>query len=127
MRKTAIRAGRSINLAISERGLSALRQVDLEDEAKRHAIAMRGRVLHPVKGDLGFQAYGKDDSQCIHSISRGWLNQMLMTAAEATGRVEIQFEQRLLSATGPGRRELQAGSTIQPERGRLRHAAHSRC
>ncbi len=96
MRKTAIRAGRSINLAISERGLSALRHVGLEVEARRHAIAMRGRVLHSISGELGFQAYGKDDSQCINSISRGWLNQMLMTAAEQTGKVEIQFEQRLL-------------------------------
>src|ERR1700722_7235889 len=48
MRQTAIRAGLSINLAISERGLSALRHVGREAGARRHAIAMRGRVLHPV-------------------------------------------------------------------------------
>ena len=104
MRKTAIAAGRSINLAISERGLTALRHVGLEDEAKRHAIPMRGRVLHPVTGELGFQAYGKDDSQCIHSISRGWLNQLLMSAAAATSQVEILFEQRLVGVDWAGRR-----------------------
>jgi kynurenine 3-monooxygenase len=65
---------------------------------------MRGRVLHPVSGELGFQAYGKDDSQCIHSISRGWLNQMLMTAAERTGQVEILFEQRLVGIDWAGQR-----------------------
>ncbi len=96
MRRTAIPAGRSINLAISERGLAALRKVGLEAEARRHAIPMRGRVLHPITGELGFQAYGKDDSQCINSISRGYLNQMLMSAAERTGKVELHFEQRLV-------------------------------
>jgi kynurenine 3-monooxygenase len=95
MRRTAIPAGRSINLAISERGLASLRRVGLEAQARSHAIPMRGRMLHPVTGELGFQAYGKDDSQCINSISRGWLNQMLMTAAEATGRVDIHFDRRL--------------------------------
>jgi kynurenine 3-monooxygenase len=95
MRQTAVRAGRSINLAISERGLAALRQVGLEQEVLGHAIPMRGRILHAVNGDLAFQAYGKNDSQCINSIARGYLNQLLMTAAEATGRVEILFEQQL--------------------------------
>lgn len=94
MRKGRATEGRSINLAISERGLHALRQVGLEAEALRHAIPMRGRMMHPVKGALAFQAYGKDDSQCINSISRGYLNEMLMSAAE-TGGVELSFGHRL--------------------------------
>ncbi|MFE8604817.1 FAD-dependent oxidoreductase [Archangium violaceum] len=95
MRREEIGAGRSINLAISARGLYALKQVGLEEEALRHAIPMRGRMIHPVSGALAFQAYGKDESQHINSISRAWLNKFLMTHAEATGRVRIQFEQRV--------------------------------
>ena len=95
MRVETVDGGRSINLAISARGLHALAQVGLEEEALRHAIAMRGRVMHAVSGELTFQAYGKDDSQCIHSISRAWLNQALMTHAETTGRVRIAFNQRV--------------------------------
>ncbi|NRD43681.1 FAD-dependent oxidoreductase [Corallococcus exiguus] len=98
MRRETLDAGRSINLAISTRGLHALRQVGLEEEALKHAIPMRGRVIHPVKGELAFQPYGKDDSQHINSLSRGWLNKFLMTQAEATGRVSIRFRQRVTQA-----------------------------
>lgn len=105
LRKERIRAGRSINLAISVRGLHALSQVGLAERALAHAIPMRGRIIHPLEGDLAFQAYGIDDSQCIHSISRGWLNGMLMSEAEATGRVRIDFHHRLTAVdvlTGRG-------------------------
>jgi len=95
MRKETVDAGRSINLAISARGLYALRQVGLEEEARRHAIPMRGRMIHPLSGELTLQPYGKDDSQHINSISRAWLNQFLMTHAEGTGRVRIRFRQRI--------------------------------
>lgn len=95
MRVEVVDGGRSINLAISARGLNALARVGLEEEALRHAIAMRGRMMHAVSGELTFQAYGKDDSQCIHSISRAWLNRALMTHAEATGKVRIAFNQRV--------------------------------
>ena len=95
LRKEHIRAGRSINLAISVRGLHALAQVGLEGRALEHTIAMRGRMIHPLDGKLVLQPYGKDDSQCIHSISRGWLNGMLMSEAEATGRVRIDFQHQV--------------------------------
>lgn len=95
MRVEVVDGGRSINLAISARGLHALSKVGLEEEALKHAIAMRGRMMHAVSGELTFQAYGKDDSQCIHSISRAWLNRALMTHAEQTGRVRITFNQRV--------------------------------
>ncbi|MGZ3458096.1 MAG: FAD-dependent oxidoreductase [Archangium sp.] len=95
MRREVIDAGRSINLAISTRGLHALRQVGLEEEALRHAIPMRGRMIHPVSGELAFQAYGRDESQHINSLSRAWLNKFLMTHAEGTGRVRIEFKQRV--------------------------------
>jgi kynurenine 3-monooxygenase len=97
MRRETVEAGRSINLAISARGLYALKQVGLEDEARRHAIPMRGRMIHPLSGELTLQPYGKDDSQHINSISRAWLNQFLMTHAEGTGKVHIRFNQRIQS------------------------------
>jgi kynurenine 3-monooxygenase len=105
LRKEQISAGRSINLAISVRGLHALAQVGLEHEALAHAIPMPGRMIHARDGALAFQAYGKDDSQCIHSISRGLLNRMLLDAAERTGRVQLSFRRRVLGLD-PERREL---------------------
>jgi kynurenine 3-monooxygenase len=105
LRKERMRAGRSINLAISVRGLHALGQVGLAERALKHAIPMRGRTIHPLEGALAFQPYGKDDSQCIHSISRGWLNGMLMSEAEATGRVQIDFHRRV-TALEVGRGQL---------------------
>ncbi|MCY1073547.1 FAD-dependent oxidoreductase [Archangium lansingense] len=98
MRREEIGAGRSINLAISTRGLHALRQVGLEEEALRHAIPMRGRMIHSPSGELAYQAYGKDESQAINSLSRAWLNKFLMSRAEATGRVRIEFKQRVQHA-----------------------------
>ena len=95
LRREAISAGRSINLAISVRGLHALEQVGLEQDALAHAIPMPGRMIHARDGGLAFQAYGKDDSQCIHSISRGLLNRMLLDAAEETGRVRLSFRRRV--------------------------------
>jgi kynurenine 3-monooxygenase len=95
MRSETVEAGRSINLAISARGLYGLRRVGLEEEARRHAIPMRGRMIHSLSGELTLQPYGKDDSQHINSISRAWLNQYLMTHAERTGKVRFRFKQRI--------------------------------
>src|ERR1043165_5784066 len=97
MRKESISAGRSINLAVSTRGLYALRQVALEDEILKQAIPMRGRMIHSLTGDLNFQPYGKDDTEYINSISRAGLNKTLLTMAEETGSVRIFFNQKALS------------------------------
>ncbi len=116
MRREQISAGRSINLAISVRGLHALAHVGLEQDALAHAIPMPGRMIHGLDGGLTFQAYGKDDSQCIHSISRGLLNRMLLDAAEQTGRVRLSFRRRVL-ALDPARREL----TVEVDGGHTQH------
>lgn len=114
MRKESMSAGRSINLAISARGLHALRLVGLEREALDHAIAMQGRMVHAVDGSTNFQRYGKDDSQHINSISRGWLNSMLMTRAEETGKVDLRFSQRVEAVSNGGRTlHLDGGSTLE--------------
>jgi kynurenine 3-monooxygenase len=116
MRRESISAGRSINLAVSVRGLHALRQLGLEEQVLERAVPMRGRMIHAVDGGLAFQRYGKDDSECINSVSRGELNQLLMTAAEATGKVKFQFGQRVVSADLDRGRLVVRGEKIGDER-----------
>src|SRR4051812_16999371 len=91
MRKQDIGGGRSINLAMSDRGLRALHTVGLEEEIRKMAIPMHGRMIHHADGRTDLQPYG-EKGQYINSISRGGLNQLLMTKAEQAGAV-IKFEQ----------------------------------
>ena len=93
MRKVRMRGGRSINLALSTRGIHALTQADLWKEMQTIAIPMKGRMMHSVASELTFQRYGKDDAEVIYSISRSELNIALMNAAEVQG-VRIFFQQR---------------------------------
>src|SRR5437762_11283763 len=97
MRRVDISAGRSINLAVSTRGLYALHQVVLGDDVLREAVPMLGRMTHALDGKLALLPYGRSEKEFINSMSRGGLNKLLMTRAEATGRVRIHFEQRLLA------------------------------
>jgi kynurenine 3-monooxygenase len=92
MRTGSAEAGRSINLALSNRGIRALEEVGLANELKKVAIPMHGRMMHDVKGNLTFQPYGKQ-GQFINSISRSNLNIVLMNEAEKCG-AKIFFEQR---------------------------------
>jgi kynurenine 3-monooxygenase len=86
--------GRSINLALAERGLHALREAGLNDAVMQQAVMMRGRMVHLKNGDLQLQRYGKDDSEVIWSVHRGELNITLLNAAEAAG-AKISFNQRI--------------------------------
>jgi len=95
MRREDIPAGRSINLALANRGLAALARVGLEEAVRRLTIPMRGRMLHDERGALQLVPYGQQPHEVIHSISRAGLNKLLMDAAEATGRVELRFNQRV--------------------------------
>ena len=93
MRRVQISAGRSINLAISTRGIHALREAGLWEKMQSIVVQMKGRMMHSVAGELTFQPYGKDASEVINSISRAELNVALMNAAEAEG-VHIHFQKR---------------------------------
>lgn len=86
--------GRSINLALSVRGIEALREVGLADEVLRDAIPMRGRMMHTRTGRLTFQPYGKDDSESINSVSRAGLHVTLLNAAESYPSVRCHFGRR---------------------------------
>lgn len=92
MRKEAIGAGRSINLAMSNRGWKALELAGLRADIESIAIPMPGRFLHQEDGSSAFQAYGKN-GEAIYSVSRGELNKKLMDLAESNG-AKILFEQR---------------------------------
>ena len=72
--------GRSINLALSDRGLLALEKVGLAEEIRKIAIPMHGRVIHNSDGSIAFQPYGKQ-GQFINSVSRATLNMKLMDLA----------------------------------------------
>ena len=86
--------GRSINLALAERGLHALRQAGADAEVLKQAVMMRGRFVHPLQGAPGLQRYGRDDSEVIWSISRGELNMTLLTLAESHG-ARLHFDHGL--------------------------------
>jgi kynurenine 3-monooxygenase len=86
--------GRSINLAISTRGLHALEQVGLRERVLAMAVPMRGRMIHGVDGTLTFQPYGTRADQVIHSVSRLALNALLVTAAQQEAGVRLHFERR---------------------------------
>lgn len=94
MRKVKISAGKSINLAISARGIHALEQVGLDKEVLKTAVPMKGRQIHAVNGDQSFQPYGKNENEYINSISRRELNIILMNAAEKFPNIRIHFHQR---------------------------------
>lgn len=89
-RRIAQPAGRSINLALANRGLKPLRMVGLQAEVQTLLTTMRGRMVHDEAGDAELQPYGQKPWEVIYSVSRPGLNALLMDAAEASG-VEIVF------------------------------------
>lgn len=121
-RKAGASAGRSINLALSRRGLHALEQVGLAEPVRAISIPMRGRMMHPVHGALHFQPYGTEPAHYLNSISRGHLNMLLLDAAEACPGVRVTFDHkaadvdpesgRVVFETPEGRREVETGVLI---------------
>ena len=93
-RRAGADLGRSINLAISTRGLHALEQVGLKDEVLASAVPMRGRMIHSPTGELAFQPYGTG-GQAINSVNRAGLNMLLLEAAERQAHLTIEFDRRL--------------------------------
>ncbi len=87
-------AGRSINLALSARGIDALARVGLDRDILSIAIPMRGRMMHAVDGTRTFQPYGQRPEEVIHSVSRAELNKRLLGAAEALPSVALHFSLR---------------------------------
>jgi len=95
LREHMVEAGRSINMALSNRGIRALQSVGLDKMLRENAIPMKGRMVHDVAGKTNFQPYGKE-GQYINSISRGGLNRVLMIEAGKLG-VDFTFEHRCVN------------------------------
>lgn len=97
MRGSGFAGGRSINLAMSDRGWKALKKAGIADAIKKVAIPMYGRMMHSVEGEQVFQPYGKE-GQAIYSVSRGGLNLELLNLAGAFPQVQFFFEQAVKGA-----------------------------
>lgn len=89
--------GRSINLALSARGIHALREVGLADEVMKSVIPMPGRMIHAPDGHLAFQPYSANPEDRINSVSRAGLNMILLNAAESYPNVKIMFDHRCVA------------------------------
>src|SRR6266536_3720874 len=93
-REGNIVGGRSINLAISTRGIHALERIGIADEALQHAIPMRGRMIHDKSGVLHFSPYDVDPQKCINSIGRAALNTTVIEAAQRYPNVRVHFDHK---------------------------------
>lgn len=92
MRKTTMSAGRSINLALSNRGIAALREVGLDEYMLSEAVPMTGRMIHGNDGSTKLLPYSGREGEYINSISRGGLNIALMNLAESLENVTLHFD-----------------------------------
>jgi len=112
LRSVDLEAGRSINLALSHRGLRALSENGLLQGLDKVMVPMHGRMMHDVKGNLTFQAYGKE-GQHINSVSRNGLNQELVQQADKAG-VDFHFESEVqqVNLKGPSL-QIKQGTTIK--------------
>ena len=97
LRKTDISAGRSINLAFSDRGNKAMKLVGIEDKVKALCIPMNGRMLHDRDGNTYLSNYSGRSHEYINSISRQELNALLLDEAEKHENVSLHFNQKCLS------------------------------
>lgn len=111
IRKTEF-SGRSINLAMSNRGWTALKEVGIAEEIKKIAIPLDKRAMHVVDKPVYFQKYGKD-GEAIWSISRGILNRRMIDMAEASG-VNFRFEEKVWDVNLP-ETKLYTGETEKGE------------
>ncbi|UCE93087.1 MAG: FAD-dependent monooxygenase, partial [Flavobacteriaceae bacterium] len=97
LRKVDISAGRSINLALSDRGFKALRLAGVEEKAREICIPMYGRLMHDNEGKTFASNYSGREGEYINSISRGELNAILLNEAESHDNVTIHFNAKCLS------------------------------
>jgi kynurenine 3-monooxygenase len=93
MRSSGYVGGRSINLAMSERGWEGLRRAGIAEQLAQVALPMAGRMVHDTQGNLNYQPYGTE-GQAIYSVSRGGLNRALLDIADGFANVRFHFDMR---------------------------------
>ena len=91
MRIESQSAGRSINLALSKRGIEALRNIGIYADLKSELLPMKGRMIHDLGGKTNLQPYGQKHDEVIYSVSRAFLNKSLMNHIEKSDDVKIHF------------------------------------
>jgi kynurenine 3-monooxygenase len=96
IREAEVVRGRSINLAISMRGLTALERVGLRQKALEMSVPMHGRQMHDRSANLSFQRYSGNEADMIYSISRGELNRVLLQEADRSDLVTLHFHHRCI-------------------------------
>ncbi|MCH8100770.1 MAG: FAD-dependent monooxygenase [Proteobacteria bacterium] len=114
-RQTSVYQGKSINIALSDRGWRAMESIGIDAAIRKDAIAMKRRVIHDANGDLTYQPYGKE-GQAIWSVSRAGINERLLTLAEAETHVSLFFEHKLVDlefATAKARFRKADGSSVE--------------
>jgi kynurenine 3-monooxygenase len=97
-RNVLAESGRSINLALADRGIHALKAAGVFDELRGALLPMRGRLIHHDNGDTAFQPYGQRPNEVIYSVSRHRLNQSLIEVAATLPGVRLHFRHRFESA-----------------------------
>jgi len=105
MRLKEVDAGRSINLALSNRGIKALELVGLKDYIQEYCIPMHGRMIHSVKGEESFSRYSGRQGEFINSVSRAELNMALLDKADKNEEVELIFDHKCIDL------DLKSGKT----------------
>ncbi len=105
-RGTAAETGRSINLALADRGIHALQMAGVFADLKEELLPMRGRLIHPPQGSMSLQPYGQRPNELIYSVSRHRLNQSLLEVAARRPEITVYFEHRFEAA------EFDAGTAL---------------
>ncbi|WP_192822287.1 NAD(P)/FAD-dependent oxidoreductase [Rufibacter sp. LB8] len=114
LRRADLFSGRSINLALSDRGWRALETIGISEDIKKVAMPMYRRVMHDGQGNLSFQPYGQA-GQAIYSVSRAGLNRALLNLAEAQPNISLNFEQQVLEVDVPTNRVTMLNVASQQE------------
>jgi len=97
LRHSTASAGRSINLALADRGIHALKEAGVFASVEPLLIPMRGRMLHDAEGRQSLFPYGQGAHEVIFSVSRNGLNAALLNHAERTHNVQLRFRQTCIS------------------------------
>ncbi len=113
MRLETVDAGRSINLALSDRGIAALREVGMDEYMLGEAVPMNGRMIHPVSGDTKLLPYSGRQGEYINSVSRSGLNIALMNEAAKYDEVTFHFNERCIDYDcKTGEAKFASGKTV---------------
>ena len=119
IRKAQMVEGKSINLALSDRGWKALRKVGLEEKIRRIAIPMHGRQIHNTDGSESFQPYGFE-GQSIWSVSRGGLNRILLEEAGKYENCKLYFDHKCLDV------EMDSNTAVLENKGNILRKKYDR-